>query len=85
MNNQIKELMGKTLDKKFSYTWTTLDYQDLAVFSEYFANLVVQKVIEDLETSKKGDIYTGDLFNCDWNECIDNQIAMLKEEFGLDS
>lgn len=83
MNERIRELMGQTLDKKFSYTWTALDYQDLVKFSDYFAELIVRKVIEELEISKKGDIYTGDLFNCEWNDCIDRQIEMLKEEFGV--
>lgn len=84
MNERVKELMGKTLDKKFSYTWTVMDYQDLAVFSEYYAGLIVRNIIEELESSKKGDIYTGDSFDCEWNDCIDNQINMLKEEFGIE-
>jgi len=83
MNEQIRELMGQALDKKFSYTWTVMDYRDIEKFSDYFAELVIRKVIEELETSKKGDIYTGDLFNCEWNDCIDRQIEMLKEEFGV--
>lgn len=45
MNKNIKELMGKTLDKKFSYTWTVLDYPDLEVFSEHFAELIVRECI----------------------------------------
>lgn len=83
MNERIKELMAQTLDKKFSYTWTVMDYQDVAEFADYFAELVIRKVIEELETSKKGDIYTGDLFNCEWNDCIDRQIEILREEFGV--
>jgi hypothetical protein len=41
MNERIKHLMGKTLDSKFSHTWTTLTYQDLEKFSEKFAELIV--------------------------------------------
>ena len=75
--------MGQTLDKKFSYTWTVMDYQDVVEFSSYFAELIIRRVIEELGASKKGDIYTGDLFDCEWNDCIDQQIEMLKEEFGV--
>ena len=83
MNEQVKQLMGQTLDKKFSYTWTVMDYQDVVEFSSYFAELIIRRVIEELGASKKGDIYTGDLFDCEWNDCIDQQIEMLKEEFGV--
>ena len=41
MNERIKELMGKTLDDKFSHTWTTMTYEDLEKFSEQFAELIV--------------------------------------------
>ena len=58
--------------------------EDLLVVED-FAKSIVRNCIEELEISKKGDIYTGELFNCEWNDCIDSQIAMLKEEFGLDS
>ena len=50
---------------------------------ERFAELIIQECIEELEVSKKGDIYTGDLFDCEWNDCIDRQIEVLKEEFGV--
>lgn len=52
-------------------------------FVEKFTGLIVRNIIEELESSKKGDIYTGDLFDCEWNDCIDAQIAMLKEHFGV--
>jgi hypothetical protein len=46
MNAHIKELMGRTLDEKFSHTWTTMDYGDLEKFSQHFAELIVQEVTE---------------------------------------
>lgn len=48
MNQQIKELMGKTLDDKFRHTWSTMTHQDLAEFSEHFAELIVAECIETL-------------------------------------
>ena len=46
MNPQVKDLMGRTLDKKFSHTWTALNYQDLEIFSEYLAKLIVRECAE---------------------------------------
>ena len=43
MNKRIKELMGKTLDDKFSHTWTTMTYEDLEKFSEQFAEMIVRE------------------------------------------
>ena len=42
MNERIRELMGNTLDEKFAGTWSTMDMQDLAKFSEKFAELIVR-------------------------------------------
>lgn len=43
MNEQIKALMGQTLDEKFSGTWSTMDMQDLQKFTERFAELIVRE------------------------------------------
>ena len=45
MNERIKELMDQTLDEKFAGTWSTMDMQDLAKFSERFAELIVWEAI----------------------------------------
>jgi hypothetical protein len=45
MNEQIKALMGQTLDEKFSGTWSTMDMQDLQKFTERFAELIVRECI----------------------------------------
>ena len=50
---------------------------------EKFAHLVVQECIEQLETGKKCDPYTGSLFTCDHNDNIDYQIKVLKEHFEM--
>ena len=43
MNERIKELMGKTLDDKFSHTWDTMTHEGLLMFSEKFAQLIVRE------------------------------------------
>jgi len=43
MNERIQDLMGKTLDDKFSHTWDTMTYEGLLQFSEKFAELIVRE------------------------------------------
>lgn len=54
MNERIKELMGQTLDSKFSYTWTTMDYKDIEKFSEKFAELIVRECLEQIDKIRDG-------------------------------
>ena len=58
MNERIKQLMGQTLDEKFSGTWSVMDMQDLTKFADRFAELVVQ------ECAKVADI--ADENKCEW-------------------
>ena len=46
MKERIQDLMGKTLDDKFSHTWDTMTYEGLLQFSEKFAELIVQECAE---------------------------------------
>lgn len=43
MDEQVKKLMGQTLDEKFSETWTTMTYEDLEKFTTHFARLLIQE------------------------------------------
>ena len=46
MNKRIKQLMGQTLDEKFSGTWSVMDLQDLTKFADRFAELIVRECID---------------------------------------
>ncbi len=46
MNEQMKQLMGQTLDEKFAGTWSTMDLLDLQKFAERFAELIVRECAE---------------------------------------
>jgi hypothetical protein len=48
MNKQINELVGKTLDSEFRYTWSTMDRDDLQRFSEKFSELVIKQCAEHI-------------------------------------
>jgi hypothetical protein len=49
-----------------------------------FAKLIVRECILELGISKKCDPYTGELFVCEHNAVLDEQIDMLKEIFGVE-
>ena len=78
MNERIKKLAEQV---GISIEYLTNTKQIILI--EKFAESIIQECIKELEVSKKGDIYTGDLFDCEWNDCIDKKIEMLKEEFGV--
>jgi hypothetical protein len=62
---------------EISYLWEH-------AFRKKFAELIVQDCIAEFETSKRCDPYTGELFKCEYNECLDDQITALKEHFGVE-
>ena len=49
MNERIKQLMGQTLDEKFSGTWSVMDMQDLTKFADRFAELIVEEMLRTCE------------------------------------
>ena len=53
-------------------------------YHQKFAELIVRECIRELEISRKCDPYTGDLFNCEYNTCINEQTIVLKEHFGVE-
>lgn len=79
MNERIRELMGKTLDDKFSHTWDTMSYEGLLQFSEKFAELIVAECASQVRFT--------DLLKC--NDDSDGEILLqasvqLKQHFGVE-
>jgi hypothetical protein len=77
MNLQIQQLID-TVGTDVSGKWMAVDKV------EKFAELIVEECIRELEISRKCDPYTGDLFNCEYNTCINEQTIVLKEHFGVE-
>jgi len=48
-----------------------------------YTNKIVNDCIKELEISKRGDPYTGNLYDCEYNTCIKEQIEVLKARFGV--
>ena len=42
VNQQIKKLMGQTLDERFKETWSTMTAEDLERFVKHFAELLIR-------------------------------------------
>ena len=57
---------------------------ELIFSKEKFAELIVREFIQEMETSKRCDPYTGELFVSEYNRTIDEQISMVKEHFGVE-
>ena len=67
MNQRIRELAGRALDKVVPYTWTTLDYDEIQKLQEYFAELIVQecsRIADDwVNNEDNGKNYPSDKIN----------------------
>jgi len=50
---------------------------------EKFAELIVSKCIELMDESYRGDMYTGDVFASEYNNCINEQVETLQDYFGV--
>jgi hypothetical protein len=79
MNERIQELYDQAiiLEGNGDYVAGELD-------PVKFAELIVRECILELGISKKCDPYTGELFVCEHNAVLDEQIDMLKEIFGVE-
>ena len=82
MDSKMDDLMyqsGLTADG----CWDEMDSYDKEAI-ERFGMLIVQDCIKELEISRRCDPYTGNLYDCEYNTCIDDQINVLKERFGVE-
>ena len=50
---------------------------------EKFAQLIVSKCIELMDESYRGDMYTGDVYASEYNNCINEQVETLQDYFGV--
>ena len=55
MNEQIKLLMGQTLDEKFAGTWSVMDLQDLTKFADRFAQLIVEECAQRCDVVRESN------------------------------
>ena len=84
MNERIKELMCKTLDDKFSHTWTTMTYEDLEKFSEQFAELIVAECIQVSEPVLDEPYEDMTEFGKGLVEGQDIVVEKIKQHFGVE-
>ena len=71
MNERIKELMGKTLDDKFSHTWDTMTHEGLLQFSEKFAELIVRECARALD-DKLANPNGASMAYCDGSDLLEH-------------
>jgi len=78
MNEQIKALMGQTLDEKFAGTWSTMDMQDLQKFAERFSELIVRECKENF-----AKVWYEQGVDCRGAE-LDKFMAQFDQHFGVE-
>ncbi len=81
MNERIKELS----DQAHEFALKTINFGENFgdIWIEKLGKLIIQDCIKELEISKRGDPYTGNLYDCEYNTCIKEQIEVLKARFGV--
>jgi hypothetical protein len=82
MNERIKELAEQARIYALTLENRVDDCND--VFEQKFAELIVRECVQEMETSKRCDPYTGELFVSEYNRTIDEQISVLKHHFGVE-
>jgi hypothetical protein len=45
--------------------------------------VIVSKCIELMDENYRGDMYTGDVFASEYNNCINEQVQALEDYFGV--
>ena len=73
MNERIKLLADKALDKAVPYTWTTLSYDEVTKLQEKFAELIIRECIGQVE-----------VFNVRMDARPRHIIEAIKEHFGVE-
>jgi hypothetical protein len=81
MNERIKQLAEQASHQSPDGYPVTIPYSK--DFAKKFAELIVGECVQEMETSKRCDPYTGELFVSEYNRTIDEQISVLKEHFGV--
>jgi hypothetical protein len=73
MNEKTKLLAGKALDTAVSYTWTTLDYEQIHELLACHAKLIVRECVQLCQ-------------ECIDDGCVEAQEPMekIKEHFGVE-
>jgi hypothetical protein len=71
MNERIKELYGKALDKAVPYTWHNLDHVEVEKVMKEFAELIVKECAR---------VY----WNIDNGETHTEYVEALKKHFGVE-
>ena len=81
MSERIKELS----DQAHEFALKTINFGENFgdIWIEKLGKLIVNDCIKELEISRRCDPYTGNLYDCEYNTCIGEQIQVLEARFGV--
>lgn len=77
MNQRIKNLADRALDKVVPYTWTTLNYDEIQKLQEHLAQLIVAECIATVKKRYIGDNNREDM---EVRRCV----ADIQTHFGVE-
>ena len=81
MNERIRELAGKALDRAVPETWTTLTPEQLEKVQEKFAELIVQECVGVVENLSPGyNDYRNQIEDAFRGDCV----GKIREHFGVE-
>jgi hypothetical protein len=78
MNERIKDLFIKSevfISNRDGARWE--------IDQDKFADLIIRECVAQMTNSYKFDPYTGKVPDYQYNSCIDDQVAILLEHFGV--
>lgn len=79
MNEHIRRLAGEALDRAVPQTWTTLTADDLNKFTEVFADLLVDRMLDIVDSHSE-------VFQTDRDRALIEHIKQsVKSDFGVKS
>ena len=80
MNERIKELAGKALDKAVPYTWTQLDYDQIQELLACHAELIVRECMDICKKHPSRDL--DNLWSAD--AVAPHLVQLFEEHFGVE-
>jgi hypothetical protein len=85
MNERIQQLAGQALDQVVPYTWTRLDYDEIQRLQEYFARLIIEECIKQVEPTQHHQVWAQSyLGGVDGLDLLSSKIKDIKKHFGVE-
>ena len=83
LHNILELIMNENIKHLATICWDKQLDGKLHFDQEKFAEEIIFKCIELMDENYRGDMYTGDVFASEYNNCINEQVQALEDYFGV--